>query len=70
MYEQPSMHMELARQRHEGFLAEAERAHLASKVERGPSETLSIVKSLAVSLKKALRAKPIVVRQTQPQPTA
>jgi len=71
MYEQPSIHMELARQRHDVFLAEAKRAMLAGQVERRPSETVALVKKVAASLGTLLtRKQPVVVRQTQLQPTA
>ncbi len=70
MYEHPSIQMELVRQRQSDLLAEADRAQLASKVERGPSETISVLTSVVTSLKSVLSRRPVVVRQTQLQPTS
>jgi hypothetical protein len=68
MYEQPSLHLELAKQRHADFMREAERLRLASQVEPGPSETVSIVKSIIAGLKGLVaRRRPVVVHEPQLQ---
>jgi hypothetical protein len=68
MYEQPSMHMELARLRHKDFEVEAARARLAAQVEREPHEALTLVRSVAAGLRQALsRRGPAVGRAAQPQ---
>lgn len=71
MYEHPSIQLELVKQRQSDLLAEAERARLASMVERRPSETVSVLKSVVASLKQSvLSRRPVVVRRTQLQPTS
>jgi hypothetical protein len=70
MYEHPSIQMELVKQRQSDLLAEADRHRLASTVERGPSETVSVLKSVVASLKNVLSRRPVVVRQTRLQPTS
>ncbi len=70
MYEQPSLHMELARLRHQDFQAEADRARLASQAEHIPSESLAVLKSAVAGLRNALsRRRPVVVREARLQPT-
>jgi hypothetical protein len=65
MYES-SIHIELARQRQGDLLREARNAHLAGKVERGPSETLTVLKSLAEGVRSLVSRsrQPVVVRRT------
>ncbi len=70
MYQHPSIQMELVKQRQSDFLAEAERDRLAATVERGPSQTVNVLKSVAASLKSVLSRRPVVVRHTQPQATS
>jgi hypothetical protein len=70
MYEHPSIQLELVKQRHIELVAQAERARLASQVERRPSETLNVLRSVVASLKSVLSRRPVVIRETQLQPTS
>lgn len=71
MYEHTSMQLELAKQRQADLVAEADRDRLASQVERGPSETITVLKSLAAGLKSVLtRRHPVVVQQPKLQPSS
>ena len=67
MYEQPSMHMELARLRHKDFQVEAARARLAAQVEREPHEALALVRSVASCLRNTLSRRPAAVRAARLQ---
>jgi hypothetical protein len=58
VYEQPSLHLELARLKHRDLEAEADRARLAAQAERHPSEALSVLKSVGSSLRNALSRRP------------
>jgi hypothetical protein len=70
MYEQPSLHMELARLRHRDFAVEAERARLAAHVERVPNEGLAVIKSAVSGLRDVLaRRRPVPVHEVRLQPT-
>jgi hypothetical protein len=70
MYEQPSLHLELARLRHKDFQHEAQQARLAAQVERTPSEGLAVVKSAVSGLRNVLaRRRPAVIREPRLQPT-
>jgi len=53
VYEQPSLHMELARLKHKDYEVEANRAPLAAQVERRPSEGLVLVKMAISGLRSA-----------------
>ena len=69
MYEQPSLHMELAKLKHKDYEVEANRARLAAQVEREPSEGLAVIKSVASSLRNALsRHRPAVAHETRLEP--
>jgi len=69
MYEQPSLHLELARLRHKDFEIEAQRARLAAQAERGPNEGLAVLKSAVSGLRNALsRRRPVPVRHARLQP--
>jgi protein-tyrosine-phosphatase len=70
MYEHPSIQLELAKQRQADLVAEADRDRLASKVERGPSETVTLLKSLADGLKSVLTRRRPVVTRPELQPTS
>jgi hypothetical protein len=71
MYEPPSFHLDLARQRHADFIREADEARLASQVERGPSETLAALRSILTAVRGMLTGRrPEIVRQPQLAPTA
>jgi signal transduction histidine kinase len=63
MYEQPSIHWEIARQRHVQFAREAERARLAADVERQPSQALAFVKHVVETVHHALTPKRVEVRR-------
>jgi hypothetical protein len=70
VYEQPSLHMELARLKHKDFEAEAARARLAAQVERSPGERLAVIKSAISGLRSALpRRRPDTIRQPRLEPT-
>ena len=62
MYEQPSLHMELARLKHRDYEVEAGRARLAAQVARHPSETLSLIRGAVSSLRDALSRRPAAAR--------
>ncbi len=64
MYE--TLHLEIARQRQADFLRESRNARLAREAERHPSETLVALRSVADSLRGALRRRPATARRTQP----
>jgi hypothetical protein len=69
MYEQPSLHMELARLRHRDFEVEADRARLAAEAKRTPSEALTLLKSVVAGLSNAVsRRRPAVVQAARLQP--
>ena len=69
MYEQPSLHLELARLKHKDYDIEARRARLAAQAERRPSESLAFLKSTVASLRGVLsRRDPVVVHQARLQP--
>jgi hypothetical protein len=69
VYEQPSLHMELARLKHRDYEIEAERARLAAHAERLPSEGLTVIKSAVSGLRNALsRRRPEAVRAPRVQP--
>ena len=59
MYEQPSIHLELAKQRHAIFAAEAERARLAASAPRRTPEVLVALKSLVDGVKSVLTRRPV-----------
>jgi hypothetical protein len=69
VYEQPSLHLELARLKHKDYEIDAQRARLAAQVERDPSERLSVVKSAISGLRSVLsRRRPVVAHETRLQP--
>ena len=68
VYEQPSLHMELARLKHRDFEVEANRARLAAQAERHPSETLSLIRGAVSSLRDALSRRPAAARAPRLQP--
>jgi hypothetical protein len=71
VYEQPSLHMELARQRHRDYEIDAARARLAAQVERPPSEGLNVIRSVLSGLRNALsHRRPEVVHEVRLQPAA
>jgi hypothetical protein len=69
VYEQPSLHLELAKLKHRDYEIEARRARLAAQVDRKPFAGLDVVKSAVVSLRDALsRRRPVAVPKTHLQP--
>ena len=69
MYEQPSLHLELAKLKHKDYEVEAQRARLAAQVEREPSEALGILKSVVSSIRSAVsRRRPAVAHATRLEP--
>jgi hypothetical protein len=70
VYEQPSLHLELARLKHKDYEIEARQARLAAQAAREPSESLAFLKSAVASLRGALsRRDPVVVHRARLQPT-
>lgn len=70
MYEHPSIRMELIKQQHAAWEAEADVARLAARVDRGPSETATLLKSAAAGIRSLLSRHPVLVRPARLQPTA
>jgi hypothetical protein len=71
MYEQPSVHLELARQRHAVFMAEAERDRLAGEVGRTPSETVAVLKAVVSGLRGMLgKRQSVAARRPRLLPSA
>lgn len=70
MYEQTSLHLELARQRQDDFLREARNAQLAAEAPRRPSETLTAIRSVVDRVRVAISRQPVPARGTQLQPSA
>ncbi len=70
MYEHTSMQLELAKQRQADLVAEVDRDRLARQVERRPSETVTLLKSLADGLKSVLTRRRPVVTRPELQPTS
>lgn len=69
MYEQPSLHMELARLKHKDYAVEAGRARLAAQAPRERGEGVAIVKSAIAGIRNALsRRRPVVAHETRLQP--
>jgi hypothetical protein len=69
VYEQPSLHLELAKLKHKDYEVEARRARLAAQVEREPSEALGAIKSVVSSLRSALsRRRPAVAHRVRLEP--
>ena len=69
MYEQPSLHLELAKLKHKDYEVEAQRARLAAQVEREPSEALGAIKSVVSSLRSALsRRRPAIAHSARLEP--
>jgi hypothetical protein len=69
VYEQPSLHLELAKLKHRDYEVEASRARLAAQVEREPSEALGVIKSVAASIRSALsRRRPVVSHTARLEP--
>jgi hypothetical protein len=68
VYEQPSLHLELARLRHKDYEVEANRARLAAQVERRPSEGLAVVKAAISGLRSALSRRPAPAAVSRLQP--
>jgi hypothetical protein len=69
VYEQPSLHLELAKLKHKDYELEAERARLAAHAERTPSEGLAVIKSAVSRLRSALsRRRPQAARAPRSQP--
>jgi hypothetical protein len=68
VYEQPSLHMELAKLKHRDYEVEARRARLAAQVEREPSEALGVIKSVVSSLRSALSRRPAVAHRARLEP--
>ena len=69
MYEQPSLHLELAKLKHRDYAIEARRARLAAQADRKPFEALEVVKSAVVNLRSVLsRRRPVTVPKTHLQP--
>lgn len=70
MYEAPSMHLELARLRHEDFAADAERARLAAQAPRTDSQARTLLVSVVAGLRAVLsRRRPAAVPELRLQPT-
>ena len=69
MYEQPSLHLELAKLKHRDYEIEARRARLAAQADRKSFEGLAVVKSAVASLRVALsHRRPVAVPKTHLQP--
>jgi hypothetical protein len=69
VYEQPSLHMELARLKHKDFAVEADRARLAAQAPRDRGEGIAVIKTALSGLRNALsRRRPVVARETRLQP--
>jgi len=69
VYEQPSLHLELAKLKHRDYEIEAGRARLAAQADRKGFEGLELVKSAVTSLRTALsRRRPVAVPKTHLQP--
>jgi hypothetical protein len=69
VYEQPSLHMELARLKHKDFAVEADRARLAAQAPRDGGEGIAVIKSAIAGLRSALsRRRPVVAHETRLQP--
>ena len=69
MYEQPSLHLELARLKHRDYEIEASRARLAAQADRKSFGALVVVKSAVASLRAALsQRRPVAVPRTYLQP--
>jgi hypothetical protein len=69
MYEHPSIRMELARQRHQEWIAEARNARLAAEAEQPPSETLALVKRAATAVGGLFSRRPAPALRARLQPT-
>jgi hypothetical protein len=71
MYADSRHLLDLAKQHQAEIRAEVERHRLASSVvERRPSRTVAVLTSVVTSLKSVVSRRPVVVRQTQLQPTS
>jgi hypothetical protein len=68
VYEQPSLHLELARLKHRDYEVEASRARLAAQVEHHPSEMLTSIRGAVSSLRDALSRRPAAARAPSIQP--
>jgi hypothetical protein len=69
VYEQPSLHMELARLKNKDFAVEADRARLAAQAPRTRGEGIAVIKSAISGLRSALsRTRPVVAHETRVQP--
>ena len=58
MYEQPSLHLELAKIKHRDYEVEAERARLAAQAEPQPAETFGMIRNVVSSVRSALSRRP------------
>jgi hypothetical protein len=71
MYADSRHLLDLAKQHQAEIRAEVDRHRLASNlVERRPSRTVAVLTSVVTSLKSVVSRRPVVVRQTQLQPTS
>ena len=70
MYEHPSLHLEIAKQRQADFLREARNAQLAAELPGGESETLKIARSVVQKVRETLSRRPAPVPGTQLQASA
>jgi hypothetical protein len=70
VYEHPSLHLEIAKQRQADFLREARNAQLAAELPRGESETLQVARSVVQKVRETLSRRPAPVPRTQLQASA
>jgi hypothetical protein len=69
VYEQPSLHLELAKLKHRDYEIEARRARLAAQADRKSFQGLDVVRSAVASVRDALsRRRPAPVPKTHLQP--
>jgi len=71
MYADSRLLLDVATQHQAEIRAEVDRHRLASSVvERRPSKTVTLMKSVLASVGSLVTRRPVVVRQTQLQPTS